>query len=355
LTQDANELTFHAKGVFLGMQFRARFLAQVIQFAAQQGASPVQLSALTGHSLAELNTDELFFPAGIYNAVVEQAVEQSGDSLLGLHLGDYLSLSAAGLIVQIVQSSRTVHEGINYLVEYANLGCQAMPFQLIEHADEWELAVEPHPVWLQQSPIAVRHTMDGSMVFTLREFHSLTRQRFNPRRIHFAYSRPRQNLEYERIFQCPIRFDQPRTALFLEKKHLQEPVITSDYRLLSILIQYAQEKLEKLPQQGSTSFAKIVQDSIINLVKPEFPTIQRVAASLNLSVRSLQRKLKAEGLTYKGLLDELKQQFALDYLRNPALSIKEIAYLLDYAEPSSFIRTFKRWTGKSPAEYRNPS
>ena len=88
-------------------------------------------------------------------------------------------------------------------------------------------------------------------------------------------------------------------------------------------------------------------------MKPQFPTIEQVAANLNLSVRTLQRRLKEEGLTYKIVLDELRKQFALDYIKNKELSVKEIAYLLDYAEPSSFIRTFKRWTGKSPNVYRS--
>ena len=298
------------------MQFRARFIAQGIQFAAQQGASPVQLAALTGLSLQELNTDDQFFPAGIYNAVIEGAVEQTGDPFFGLHFGDQLSLSAAGLIVQIIQSSATVQEGLELLVEYANLGCQAMPFSLEEHADEWELYLVPHPVWLQQSPIAVRHTMDGSMVFTLREFHSLTRQRHYPIRVHFAYPRPEKFSAYEKIFRCPVRFEQDRTALFLEKAHLKEEIITSDFRLQKILIQYAEEKLARLPASELSGFLQTVQQSVINLVKPEFPTIDRVAASLNLSVRSLQRKLKEEGYTYKRVLDELKKQFALDYLRN---------------------------------------
>mgnify|MGYP000515555330 CR=1 FL=1 len=63
-------------------------------------------------------------------------------------------------------------------------------------------------------------------------------------------------------------------------------------------------------------------------------------------------RLKEENLTYKIVLEELKKQFALDYLKNKELSIKEVTYLLDYAEPSSFIRSFKRWTGETPKAYQ---
>lgn len=333
------------------MQFRARFIANIIQFAAQQGVDKRKLLAITGKEMDTLCAEELMFEAPIYNAVVEKAIELGGDDLIGLHLGEYLSLSAAGLIVQIAQSSRTVLEALQYMVEYANLGCQALPFQLKELADEWELSLSPNELWLEQSPISVRHTIDGNLVFSIREFHTLTSQKYNPIRINFAYPRPKNISEYKRIFNCPIRFDQPLTAIYLDKKVVQEKVVTSDYRLLQLLIQYAQEKLATM--EGQLGFATIVKQSIINLVKPQFPTIEQVAANLNLSVRTLQRRLKEEGLTYKQVLDELKRQFAIDYLTNKDLSVKEIAYLLDYAEPSSFIRSFKRWTGKSPKEFRN--
>ena len=330
--------------------FRARFIANIIQFAAQQGVDQQQLLSLTQRTMEELCDDELLFEATIYNEIVEKAVSLSGDDLFGLHLGEYLSLSAAGLIVQIAQSSRTVLEALNYMVEYANLGCQSLPFALKELPTEWELSLTPKEPWLAQSPQSVRQTVDGSLVFSIREFHTLTRQQYFPKRIHLAYKQPTDTTEYHRIFKCPVLFNQPITAIYLEKSQVQEKVVTSDYRLLQILIQYAQEKLAAM--EGELGFATIVKQSIINLVKPQFPTIEQVASNLNLSVRTLQRRLKEEGLTYKAVLDELRKQFALDYLKNKDLSVKEIAYLLDYAEPSSFIRSFRRWTGKSPKEFR---
>jgi len=135
-----------------------------------------------------------------------------------------------------------------------------------------------------------------------------------------------------------------------ENSYVEERVITSDYKLLQILVQHAREKLVALNVEFG--FVTVVKQSILHLVKPQFPTIEQVAANLNLSVRTLQRRLTAEGVTYKLLLDELKQQLALDYLKNKELSIREIAYLLDYAEPSSFIRSFKRWTGETPKAYK---
>jgi AraC-like DNA-binding protein len=332
------------------MTFRARFIANIIQFAAQQGADRSVLLNLIGKKIEELNDEELTFEAGVYNQVVEKTMELTGDPYFGLHLGEYLSLSAAGLIVQIVQSSRTVLEALNYMVAFANLGCQALPFQLKKINAEWELSLNPNPVWEEQSPMAVRQTIDGTIMFTLREFHTLTRQKHTPLRIHFSYPRPKKNQEYERLFKCPIRFGQPQTAFYFDQKHVDNPVVTSDYNLLQMLVQYAEKKLNTI--QDEKGFSTVVKQSIINLVKPQFPTIEQVAANLNISVRTLQRRLKAEALTFKIIMDELRKQFALDYLKNKNLSVKEVAYLLDYADSSSFIRTFRRWTGLSPEKYR---
>lgn len=332
------------------MTFSARFVANIIQFASQQGASSQHLLQLTRYDFSELYDENLRVDASIYNQVIEEAVRLTGDPYFGLHMGEYLTLSAAGIVAQISQTSRTIKEALNYMVQFANLGCQSLPFSLEQNEKTWELSAMPNELWLQQSPISVQQTIDGMMVFTLKEFHSLTRQKHQPLAIHFCRKRPKNSIPYERVFKCPIHFNQKKNALILDEKHVAEPIITSDFKLLRILVQHANEKLARI--QEEQGFFGIVKQSILNLVKPQFPTIDQVASNLNISVRTLQRKLKAEGYTYKSMLNELRMQFALDYVKNKNLSIQEIAYLLDYSEPSAFNRSFKRWTGKSPLEYR---
>ena len=332
------------------MQFSARFIAYIIQFASQRGVEIASLLDLTGKNMEELTETSLFFDTTIYNTIFEKAIKESGDKLFGLHLGEYLSLSAAGLIVQIAQSSRTVLEALQYLAEFSNLGLQALPFHVKELATEWELSLVPNTQWQKTNPLIVQQTTDIMVVFAIREFHTLTRQRHYPNRINFSFASPTNIGEYKRILNCPLHFGQAKTAIYVAKEHVEERVITSDYKLLQILVQHAREKLVALKVEFG--FVTVVKQSILHLVRPQFPTIEQVAANLNLSVRTLQRRLTAEGVTYKLLLDELKQQLALDYLKNKELSIREIAYLLDYAEPSSFIRSFKRWTGKTPKAYK---
>ncbi|MCY1413973.1 putative HTH-type transcriptional regulator [compost metagenome] len=83
------------------------------------------------------------------------------------------------------------------------------------------------------------------------------------------------------------------------------------------------------------------------------PSADTVAQALHLSLRSLQRHLADEGCRYDSLLDECRQNLALQHLRNANNSLSEISYLLGFADTSSFNRAFKRWTGLSPGQYRD--
>jgi AraC-like DNA-binding protein len=80
-------------------------------------------------------------------------------------------------------------------------------------------------------------------------------------------------------------------------------------------------------------------------------TLDSVAANFNLSNRSLQRKLKEEGVTYQQIVEEVRRKLAINYLTSN-YSIKDISHILGYNEQSAFVRAFKRWTNKTPMEYR---
>ena len=332
------------------MAFNGRFLLNLMHFAQKQGADINQLMEISGHSYEELCQEDFTVGSEVYNRVVEQAVEFSGDEFFGMHAGESLNLTAAGLIAQITQSSATVKEALDYCCEFAQLGCSSLPMTLTKEGAEYKLLMVPEKLWNEQSTLSVKHTVDGFLVFTIREYHSLTRNIHYPLRIELPYNKPSSTSEYERLMGCPVLFNRDEIAIYFSAEQVEAPVITSDYNLLRVLVEHARNKLDQIEKQAG--YAELVKESIINLVKPSFPTIQQVASHLNISVRTLQRKLLEEGLTYKEIMSTLRHEFAISYLRNPQLSINEISYLLSYNEASSFIRSFRKITGKTPKEYR---
>ena len=80
--------------------------------------------------------------------------------------------------------------------------------------------------------------------------------------------------------------------------------------------------------------------------------LERVARSMGQSRQTTYRRLKAEGATYQQVLDSLRRRLALDYLGSGKLSVNETAYLVGFSDPAAFSRAFKRWTDRSPRDWR---
>jgi AraC-like DNA-binding protein len=89
------------------------------------------------------------------------------------------------------------------------------------------------------------------------------------------------------------------------------------------------------------------------MLKQQPPSSEVIAEKLGISSRTLQRKLGEEGTHYKDVLNELRLELALYFLRNTDLSLENIAYELGYRESRSFYRSFKQWTGRTAGSYRH--
>ena len=117
-----------------------------------------------------------------------------------------------------------------------------------------------------------------------------------------------------------------------------------------MLDRHAEELLSKYPPRDS------LIDQVQNIIAGEFrggdPSLERVADALSLTPRTLQRKLRELGTSHNELVDQMRRQLAMRYLREPEMAICEVAYLLGFSEASSFHRAFKRWTGVTPKDFR---
>lgn len=332
------------------MTFSGRFLLSMIQFASSRGGDLGELMSLTGHDYAFLCDEESRVEADVYNRVLEQSIGDTSDDLFGLHAGENLNLAAAGLIGQISQTSSTVKEALHYCCEFANLGCRALPMSLEKRSEDYLLAFVPDQSWKMESEIAAKQTIDGTLAFTLREFHLLTTQNHYPLEVGFDHVKDENHAEYERIFKCPIKYNCEKTYMLFSSEHVESKVVTSDFNLLRILVDYANLQLESL--QSNEGFESKVKRSIINLMSPHFPSVLDVATNLNLSSRTLQRKLEEENCSFKEVLESTKKEMALNYLAQKQYEIKMIADLLGYSDTSAFNRSFKRWTAMTPGAYR---
>jgi AraC-like DNA-binding protein len=146
-----------------------------------------------------------------------------------------------------------------------------------------------------------------------------------------------------------IEFDADVLSLTFDKALLLEPLPTANAELARANDQILTDYLARFDRARITMRVKT---KLIEQLPSGHATQESIAKALNVSPRSLQRKLQDEGTTYKQLVDDTRRELAAQYVKQSRIPINEITYLLGFSEPSNFARAFKRWTGESPSHYR---
>ena len=156
--------------------------------------------------------------------------------------------------------------------------------------------------------------------------------------------------EYERIFQMPVVFESDRNALLTDDAWLTHSTARSSRYVFGILSAHAEALLKRLESSKSTRGR--VESLLMPILHTGEASMDVIASELGLSRQTLFRKLKAEGVTFEKVLDELRHKLALHYLSGKKASVNETAYLVGFSDPAAFSRAFKRWTGASPRTMR---
>ena len=171
------------------------------------------------------------------------------------------------------------------------------------------------------------------------------------RRLHLSHPAPEALDEYHRVFACPLEFQQPQVGFDLALGDLHRPLNHADPALAGLLEQQAHALLDASSQQ--TSFVEDLKKHLITALEDGRVDADSIAAKLAMSRRTLHRRLAEEGLDFRSLLAQVREQLARQYLKNPRLSLPEVALLLGYSDQSTFSRAFKSWTMMSPRQYRH--
>jgi AraC-like DNA-binding protein len=129
----------------------------------------------------------------------------------------------------------------------------------------------------------------------------------------------------------------------------KRPFLLRDDRMRESLEAHA-ERLSREHADDPNELRRRLRDAIVAELRGGEPSAQKIAKRLAMSVRTLQRKLAEEGLSFQAVVDETRAELADRYLEGEGLSVTEVAFLLGYAESSSFARAYKRWRGRTPLE-----
>lgn len=182
---------------------------------------------------------------------------------------------------------------------------------------------------------------------------AITEKDIMPISISFKHKAPKKLNSYDTAFKCPILFNQVHNFMVYKTIDLETPTAKADASINKFLV----ERVEEETRGIEISSIKIVSD-VENLIKDALPSgipsINQIGKHMGMSNRTLTRRLSESGITFRDLIKQSQEKTSKDLLKNSSCSIGEIAFQTGFSEQSAFSRAFKRWTGQSPLQYRNP-
>jgi AraC-like DNA-binding protein len=199
---------------------------------------------------------------------------------------------------------------------------------------------------------AARHNTEFILGGYKTALRAVTGRIVSPTTVAFSHNRNSDLREFERFFGCPVEFGADTNLLALTDDVLRIPLLTAEPKLLRALRPLC-DMAAKERNTTAGSLRAAVESEAEKLLPHGKAKAQTVAKNLALSVRTLSRRLADEGTTYAEIVDDLRRSLALQYLKEPGMSVSQIAWLLGYEGSTSFNHAFRRWTGQSPSAVRN--
>jgi len=274
-----------------------------------------------------------------------RAVDLTGDPCLGLHAARFInpgSLHALGFAWLV---SDSLHDALARLVRYFDMISNGVGLELSVSGDTCRLAID-RMLFMHS---ALPYRMDAFWAALIAMCRMSLSADFAPTSLTLSRPAPPCAADFYGLFRCPIDFAAPRDAMTFARDAVEQPLPTAN-RILA----RTNERViaDYLARFHADSFPDRVRTRLIELLPGGAYNELTVAQSLNVSRRTLQRRLAADGTSFKVLLDEARHELAVRYIGEQRMSIKEASYLLGFGEPGNFTRAFKRWTGEAPSRFR---
>ena len=293
---------------------------------------------------AELVQSDARIPHSRAVEFAERVERVIGDPSVGLRYGTRLDAFDLGILSLLLASAPTVGAAIERVQHYGPL--------LHEASHEWGETRAGLYYWYMdlhgvQLPAL---TVEGILSATVTRLRYRAGFDWAPQRVFFRHSAPAHLAEHVRIFRCPVDFNAEYAGLVIDAETLALPNL--DPSLISDLaLRRADALLAEL--RSARGVVDAAREQVLLSLKGADIGADTIARRMHMSRSTLTRKLQKEGTTLSEIVDEVRQLLALEYLRGPELSFEEVARRLAFSDARAFRRAFVRWTGRTPADYRN--
>jgi AraC-like DNA-binding protein len=280
----------------------------------------------------------------VVERVWEQVTAQIGDPLFGLRLADAIPFGAANLIDYLVLSSPDIGAALGKLARYSPLINEADRMTVVARDDRASMRFQINS--------SLFHHIEMVVALFARRARELFGPFWSLTHVSFAHSAQGPIDSYESVLKVPTYFDCPVTEAVFPRELLALPMAGADSTLNANLTAQAEELLAAIkPPQAEASFVALIERTLKDGLAKGDLTLMRLANQMGLSVRTVQRRLRAAGLTHRELVRGLRHNLARQSLDAP-ISQGQIARTLGYSGTGAFQRAFKRWSGIAPGQLR---
>ena len=324
---------------------RLSIISPTIQFLEDIGTPTQQHLTRTNIPLEALEKPETLIPLSMAMGFLDQAARSEGIENLGIAMGKSAKISDLGMLGHLVCQSFTLYDILQRLCHFsrAALSESGDKLWLIENVDHiWFCQQFPH---YNSGDIHLDHSVYYSLMLQLDCVRMALGDHWQPAEIYLPTSPYPKLVERAELWDTQIHFNKPFTAIHIPRRLLGTPTAVPKTTAHD-------SKEDWMITSPASDFIGSLEQTLSTLLLCGYPTIELAAAASGFSVRTLQRKLAQQNLTYSRLMDKIRYQKAVSIMQNPDIPFIEIAYALGFKDPASFSHSFRRWTGSSPRQFR---
>jgi AraC-like DNA-binding protein len=278
---------------------------------------------------------------------LELASRVIGDDFLGLTVAAQFDLRELGMLYYVAASSDRLGDALRRLERYVRVGNEALMVKVHKgSACRLELSYAGVARHLDT------HQIESLALTLVRLLRQLVGQKISPVAASFIHHRSGDLRRARDLLGCGVEFGGEADELRFDGSLLDRTLVDADPFLNRLMVLDCERAIAERPSNAS-AFRTLVENTIAPLLPHAEATAKEVARRLGLSERTFARRLASERLSFGTILDELRRDLALRYLGERSLQISHIAWRLGFHQPSALSHATRRWTGKTPSQYRN--
>lgn len=309
------------------------------------GINPAPLLSQSGLSEADLASHKRISSMSQIE-FLGRASRAAKDNWIGLTLAQDFDLREIGMLYYAAASSPCLGDALRRVERYVRVANEALAIQ-IDKASVCRLGLTYAGVPRHLD----RHQIECLAFVLLRLCRQVVGQKLVPLRASFVHHRSGDVRAIRRQFGCDIEFGACADEIHFDAAILELPLVGDDPFLNELMVKMCENAIS-VRTSNISPFRTLVENTIAPLLPHAEARAKTVARRLGLSERTLARRLAEEDISFGEILDELRRDLAMRYLEEENLQASQIAWLLGFHQASSFSHACRRWTGKSPSEFR---